>query len=802
MPSSLTTRQPVTAADWRRAVAEVKRKYVSRKYRACWTRCCELLDGLEDVATTEGLGQKREEGTSLAGILENEESNSPTLPSTEEGNDDIPVTTYRIYLHFYAASSYEMGARPLSTSSPFRGQLLRDARSHYDRAALLLEQAASNVEGNTQRTRSRSGSAASSLSVSSSTSSGSNSRVVENGKKMNAHQGSMTITFLNSPSVFSSSGSSRASMISTASSNSGSAPSSPRTSLCSSLDEKEAAAAAAHKCGTTAQEQLSKDQEQGQMKSQSIVVKGGSKRPLKKKKVSFSGLPELTDLELDVETPRAAANPSPEPGPVPEQESEGQVRPDSPTLGCWQHVVLRRPVRKSAFLRSASPSPVSANFPEPVPPLPPLPAALFTDKAGNDAKTPTTLSRSNSNNDKNTPTQQQHKKPTRKPTLARLDTATANSITKQSVRRGGKIEPLISPTTPTTPSARTADLDAFLETGSLGLAGAQLSALRSQVQSHRDAVDALLDVPDETPETPAIPSIPDLPSTARNTTHPNPNATTATGAGLNPSHLTSNTDRMSTMSNLSRISISAFPAVPVSAVAPTAPQLPSAPYSYARRGSEPAVSVTGNNSKNNNSRAFGPRLESSVERKEEGGDGRIHQEEEEAEIVSEPPAAPSTTSYANYPRPESRTLPYRRPETSMALSSPGAVAGMAINTSIAIATTTQGRGGHAPSPSCSYAYPSPSSTYHGRSSRSSYASSIFSSSHLSQSQTQSPQTPQTPYSPYGSRPSSAASVRGGPRDEALQQRIDRLRASGWQRKRFDTRRYEALREQVLGELGD
>ena len=61
------------------------------------------------------------------------------------------------------------------------------------------------------------------------------------------------------------------------------------------------------------------------------------------------------------------------------------------------------------------------------------------------------------------------------------------------------------------------------------------------------------------------------------------------------------------------------------------------------------------------------------------------------------------------------------------------------------------------------------------------------------------------------RPASAASTRnsammlmGGSaaRDEGMQQRIERLRASGWQRKRFDTRRYEALREQVLGELGN
>ncbi|KAK7941289.1 uncharacterized protein PG986_013676 [Apiospora aurea] len=53
-------------------------------------------------------------------------------------------------------------------------------------------------------------------------------------------------------------------------------------------------------------------------------------------------------------------------------------------------------------------------------------------------------------------------------------------------------------------------------------------------------------------------------------------------------------------------------------------------------------------------------------------------------------------------------------------------------------------------------------------------------------------------------PASAASIaRPGTTvsDEGLRDRIERLRAGGWQRKRFDNRRYEALREQVLGELG-
>jgi len=35
---------------------------------------------------------------------------------------------------------------------------------------------------------------------------------------------------------------------------------------------------------------------------------------------------------------------------------------------------------------------------------------------------------------------------------------------------------------------------------------------------------------------------------------------------------------------------------------------------------------------------------------------------------------------------------------------------------------------------------------------------------------------------------------------ALRERIERLRANGWRRKRFDPKKYEALRESVLDEL--
>ena len=56
------------------------------------------------------------------------------------------------------------------------------------------------------------------------------------------------------------------------------------------------------------------------------------------------------------------------------------------------------------------------------------------------------------------------------------------------------------------------------------------------------------------------------------------------------------------------------------------------------------------------------------------------------------------------------------------------------------------------------------------------------------------------------RSNSSASMRdtaeeGREKSADIKARIERLRATGWQRKRFDAGRYEALREQVLSELG-
>ncbi|KAH9994156.1 hypothetical protein F4779DRAFT_218748 [Xylariaceae sp. FL0662B] len=108
---------PFTSAEWKKAVDEVKRKYVNRKYRACSARCCEILDNLKDTSGVEPL--------------------------------------YLVYLHFYAASSFELCARPLSSSSSYRTKLLRDARTHYDKTEALIQLAEENA---TQRRRSASSS--------------------------------------------------------------------------------------------------------------------------------------------------------------------------------------------------------------------------------------------------------------------------------------------------------------------------------------------------------------------------------------------------------------------------------------------------------------------------------------------------------------------------------------------------------------------------------------------------------------------------------------------------------------------
>lgn len=98
---------PYTPAEWRKTVAEIKRQYFSKRYRACSARCLEILDAIKDTAQVE------------------------------------PV--YLIYLHFYAATSIEICARPLPSASPLKTGLLQQARAHFDRAASLINAAEESV---------------------------------------------------------------------------------------------------------------------------------------------------------------------------------------------------------------------------------------------------------------------------------------------------------------------------------------------------------------------------------------------------------------------------------------------------------------------------------------------------------------------------------------------------------------------------------------------------------------------------------------------------------------------------------
>ncbi|KAI1279971.1 hypothetical protein F5Y07DRAFT_19177 [Xylaria sp. FL0933] len=90
----------ISAVEWKNIIDEVKRKYVARKYRSCSMQCCEVLGNLKDTSNIEPL--------------------------------------HLIYLHFYAASSFEWCARPLSSSSTYRAELLHNAQTHYAEAEVLI----------------------------------------------------------------------------------------------------------------------------------------------------------------------------------------------------------------------------------------------------------------------------------------------------------------------------------------------------------------------------------------------------------------------------------------------------------------------------------------------------------------------------------------------------------------------------------------------------------------------------------------------------------------------------------------
>ncbi|KAI1369242.1 hypothetical protein F5Y08DRAFT_148521 [Xylaria arbuscula] len=96
---------PPNTSEWKNTMDEVKRKYIARKYRSCSMQCCEILESLKDTSAIEPL--------------------------------------HRIYLHFYAASSFEWCARPLSPST-YRDELLRSSQTHYAQAEDLI----AAMEGN------------------------------------------------------------------------------------------------------------------------------------------------------------------------------------------------------------------------------------------------------------------------------------------------------------------------------------------------------------------------------------------------------------------------------------------------------------------------------------------------------------------------------------------------------------------------------------------------------------------------------------------------------------------------------
>ncbi|CCC11638.1 unnamed protein product [Sordaria macrospora k-hell] len=96
-------------AEWKRAIVEIKKLHIGKRYRACSARCIEILDNIKD-------------------------------------KEDVRVEPlYLIYLHFYAATCMEICARPLPTASMFRTTLLQQARTHFEQAASLISAAENSV---------------------------------------------------------------------------------------------------------------------------------------------------------------------------------------------------------------------------------------------------------------------------------------------------------------------------------------------------------------------------------------------------------------------------------------------------------------------------------------------------------------------------------------------------------------------------------------------------------------------------------------------------------------------------------
>lgn len=104
-----TSALPQNRKDWKRAIVEIKKLHIGKRYRACSARCIEILDSIKD-------------------------------------KEDVRVEPlYLIYLHFYAATCMEICARPLPTASMFRTTLLQQARTNFEQAASLISAAENSV---------------------------------------------------------------------------------------------------------------------------------------------------------------------------------------------------------------------------------------------------------------------------------------------------------------------------------------------------------------------------------------------------------------------------------------------------------------------------------------------------------------------------------------------------------------------------------------------------------------------------------------------------------------------------------
>ncbi|CAJ0553537.1 Ff.00g120490.m01.CDS01 [Fusarium sp. VM40] len=115
---------PYTSIEWSKAISDVKREYLNRRYRSCATRCSEILDNLKDSVSDPSFAFTK------------------TNPNVTQS---IVEPAYLIYLHFYAANSQEMLALELPRATPARNTLLNQARDHYQRASSLINAADSTV---------------------------------------------------------------------------------------------------------------------------------------------------------------------------------------------------------------------------------------------------------------------------------------------------------------------------------------------------------------------------------------------------------------------------------------------------------------------------------------------------------------------------------------------------------------------------------------------------------------------------------------------------------------------------------